>query len=95
MAPRFVPQYSALEMFVCRDPDASSCVSGWFRGCLGWSGTYPARLGGLAENGVSYSSALLLAFLNLCVLGVNSKGIKNTVKRNDAALGEGVKMAEE
>ena len=27
-APRFVPQYSALEMFICRDPDVSSCVSG-------------------------------------------------------------------
>uniref|UniRef100_A0A452REX8 LTD domain-containing protein n=1 Tax=Ursus americanus TaxID=9643 RepID=A0A452REX8_URSAM len=26
-APLFVPQYSALEMFICRDPDASSCVS--------------------------------------------------------------------
>ena len=28
MAPCFVPQYSALEMFFCRDPDVSSCVSG-------------------------------------------------------------------
>ena len=26
--PRFVPLYSALEMFICRDPDVSSCVSG-------------------------------------------------------------------
>ena len=29
-APRFVPQYSALEMFICRDPDVSSYVSGRF-----------------------------------------------------------------
>ena len=27
-APRFVPQYSVLEMFICRNPDVSSCVSG-------------------------------------------------------------------
>ena len=27
-APPFVPQYSSLEMFMCRDPDVSSCVSG-------------------------------------------------------------------
>ena len=27
-APCFVPQYSALEVFICRDPDVSSCVSG-------------------------------------------------------------------
>ena len=27
-ASRFVPQYSALEMFICRHPDVSSCVSG-------------------------------------------------------------------
>ena len=27
-APRFVPQYSALEMFICRDPGVSYCGSG-------------------------------------------------------------------
>ena len=58
-APRFVPQYSALEMFISRDPDVSSCISGSFHGCSGCSGTYLARISGLAEKGVPYTSAIL------------------------------------
>ena len=58
-APHFVPQYSALEMFICRDPDVSSCISGRFHGFSGWSGTYTAQLRGPAEKGVPYSSTIL------------------------------------
>ena len=28
LASRFIPKYSALEVFICRDPDVSYCVSG-------------------------------------------------------------------
>ena len=59
MASLFIPKYSVLQLFICRDPDVSSCVSGWFPGCSGWYGTYQARLRGPAEKGVPYSSTIL------------------------------------
>jgi len=38
---------SCLQYSICRDPDLSSYISGWFCGCSEWSGRYPAQFWGL------------------------------------------------